>query len=108
MAEVSNRTLGQLLRTHCGSGRWVNTLPLLALLYNATPQSRTGESPYFIATGRQPTLPIDLALSDLKVPAVGEFLRDISKLWETIKDKAEEQAGKDKKIADQTRRLSKI
>ena len=36
MAEVSNRTLGQLLCIHCGDGMWVKTLPLLALLYNAT------------------------------------------------------------------------
>ena len=68
MAEVSNRTLGQLLRLHCSDGHWVDRLPLLALLYNATPQSRTGHSPYFIATGRQPSLPIDLALQDLRYP----------------------------------------
>ena len=74
MAEVSNRTLDQLLCIHCGDRRWVKTLPLLALLYNATPQSETKQSPYFVATGRQLALPVDLALRDLKVPAVSEFL----------------------------------
>ena len=41
----------------------------------------TGQSPYFVATGRQPALLVDLALRDLKVPAVSEFLQDISRLW---------------------------
>ena len=81
MAQVSNRTLGQLLCIHCGDGRWVKTLPLLALMYNATPYSRTRQYSYFIATGRQPALPVYLALRDLKVPAVSEFLLDISRLW---------------------------
>ena len=30
--------------------------------------------PTFVATGRQPALPVNLALRDLKVPAVSEFL----------------------------------
>ena len=45
MVEVSNGTLGQLLSIYCGDGRWLKTLPLLALLYNTTPQSCTGKSP---------------------------------------------------------------
>ena len=39
MAKVSNRTLGQLLCLHCKENRWIKDLPLLSLLYNATPQS---------------------------------------------------------------------
>ena len=81
MAEVSNRILGQLLFIHCVDGGWVKTLPLLALLYNATPQSPTGQSPYFVATARQSALPVDLALRDLKVLEVSEFLKKISTLW---------------------------
>ena len=37
MAEVSNRTLGQLLCINCKDERWVKTLPLLVLLYNSIP-----------------------------------------------------------------------
>ena len=81
MAEVSNKTLGQLLCIYLGNGQWVKNLPLLALLYNTTPQSCTGQLLYSIATGRQPALPDELALRDLKVPAVRKFLWDISRLW---------------------------
>ena len=37
LAEVSNCTLEQLLQLHCSEGKWVEQLPMLALLYNATP-----------------------------------------------------------------------
>ena len=58
----------------------MRTLPLLVLIYIATPLSFTGQSPYFFATGRQPALLVDLALQDLKVPTVSEFLWEISRL----------------------------
>ena len=83
-------------------------LPLLSLLYNATPQSRTRRSPYFVATGRQPCLPIDLALSDLKVPAVGNFLDRITSMWRTVKAKLIGQSQRDKTDADHARRSAKI
>ena len=37
LAEVSNHTLDQLLQLYCSKGKWVDQLPMLALLYNATP-----------------------------------------------------------------------
>ena len=66
IAEVSNRTLVQLLCIHCGYGKWVKTLPLLALLYNATPQSYTIQSPYFVSIGRQPALLVDHSFKGLE------------------------------------------
>ena len=39
LAEVSNHTLEQLLQLHCSEGKWMDQLPMLALLYNAMPQS---------------------------------------------------------------------
>ena len=66
IAELTNRTLSQLLCIHCEEGKLVKTLPLLALLYITTPQSCTGQSPYFVATWRQPDLPVGLALRDLQ------------------------------------------
>ena len=62
MAEVTNRTLGQLLRTHCNEEQaWKDQLPYLQMVHNATPQSRTSISPYKLATGRDLLLPVDLA-----------------------------------------------
>ena len=47
MAEVTNRTMAALLRTHCAIARdWHQQLPMVQMVYNATPQSRTGESPH--------------------------------------------------------------
>ena len=100
MAEVSNRTLGQLLCLHCMDNCWVKDLPLLSLLYNAMPQSRTQRSPYFMAMGCQPCLPINLALSDLKVPAVGNFLDRITSLWHNVKAKLMGQSQRDKTAID--------
>ena len=41
LMEVSNRMLEQLLQLHCSEGEWMEQLPMLALLYNATPQNQT-------------------------------------------------------------------
>ena len=58
--------------------------------------------------GRQPCLPVDLVLSDLKVPAVGNFLDQITSLWRTVKAKLIGQSQRDKTAADQVRRSAKI
>lgn len=85
LAEVSNRTLEQLLRAHCqDTTRWVETLPLVALLYNATPQSRTKEAPYTVATGRALAMPIDIALADTNVPAATQFTKNLQTLWDKV------------------------
>ena len=52
--------------------------------------------PYFIATGQQPLLPMNLALHDIKVPATKDFLKDTKKLWSTNYQRESHQAIKDK------------
>ena len=73
---------------------------MLAFLYNAMPQIQTQISPYFIATGLQPLLPMDLVLCDLKVPATEDFLKDIKKLQSTIYQRENHQATKDETQAN--------
>ena len=75
LADASNHMLKQLLQLHCSEGEWIDQLPMLVLLYNATPQSQM--SPYFAATGQQPLLPMDLELHDLKVSATEDCLKNI-------------------------------
>ena len=41
-------------------------------MINATPQSRTGETPYKLAYRRKLRLPVDLAMTPMTVPAVEE------------------------------------
>ena len=45
LAEVINCILEQLLLLHCSEVKWLDQLPMLALLYNAIPQSWTWMSP---------------------------------------------------------------
>ena len=58
--------------------------------------------------GRQPCLPINLALSDLKVPAVDNFLDQITSLWRTVKAKLMGQSQHDKTAADHARCSARI
>ena len=82
MAEVTNRTLSQLLRTHYQeSSQWRDDLPYLQLIHNATPQSRTRLSPYKLATGRDLLLPLDLAVPQESVPASQDFATGLATLW---------------------------
>ena len=91
MAEVTNRTVEQLLRAHCkdNPATWTKQLALVQLLYNATPQSRTALSPYQLATGRGIKLPINVAMASVPVPAAQDFAGDLINLWRKNKSKLE-------------------
>ena len=41
LAEVSNHMLEQLLQLHFSEGKWMDQLPMLALLHKTMPQSWT-------------------------------------------------------------------
>ena len=59
--EVTNRTLGNLLRclVHENSS-WDELLPRAEFAYNASEHQATGFSPFQVITGRAPNLPVDL------------------------------------------------
>ena len=59
--ERFNRTMHNLLRSLDGSKkrRWPDHIKELCFVYNCTPHSSTGYSPYFLYFGVEPTLPID-------------------------------------------------
>lgn len=109
MAEVTNRTLSQLLRTHCqDSTNWRAELPYLQMIYNATPQSRTRLSPYKLATGRDVLLPIDLAVPKESVPASQNFAEGLATLWQSIRQKMTALHQQEKVVADRSRREAGI
>ena len=62
---------------------------MVQLLYNATPQSRTQMSLYQLASGREMVLPIDLATSDVPVPAAEDFTKEFITLWKETKGRLE-------------------
>lgn len=49
-------------------------------------------------------LPIDLATSDVPVPAAEDFTKELITLWKETKGRLEAQQTKDKKRADRSRR----
>ena len=63
--ERFNRTLHDRLRTLPPEQkkRWPLHIKELVFIYNCTPHSSTGLSPFFVFMGQQPKLPIDLLLS---------------------------------------------
>ncbi|KAJ9549289.1 hypothetical protein OSB04_021832 [Centaurea solstitialis] len=63
--EVTNRSLGNLLRSFVGTNpkQWDLVLPKAELAYNRSTHHSTGMSPFLVVYGRNPLTPLDLARS---------------------------------------------
>ena len=85
MAEVTNRTLKQLLLCCAEEEDWEEKLPYLEMVYNSSPQSRTKESPHYVMVGRQLKFPVDLDFSGATVPAATEAASEIQAVWERVR-----------------------
>ena len=64
LVERFNRTLTDMLaKSVAGVAEWDEKLPYVLFSYRASPQSSTGESPFFLLYGRDPRLPTETVLS---------------------------------------------
>ena len=85
MAKVTNRTMEQLLRIHATTDSWVAMLPLVAMMINATPQSRMGRTPHEVAYGRKLRMPMDVVTAPMTVPAAKEYVTRMQRIWENVR-----------------------
>ncbi|GJV06739.1 putative gag-pol polyprotein [Tanacetum coccineum] len=81
--EVTNRTLGSLLRALITANlkQWEDLLPRAEFAYNRAPSKTTGISPFMAVYGLNPTTPLDLAALDTST----KFSKDASELAADIK-----------------------
>ena len=84
MAEVTNRTMEQLLWIHATTDGWVVTLPLVAMMINAMPQSQMGRMPHEVAYGRKLRMPMDVVTTPMTVPTAKEYITRMQCIWESV------------------------
>ena len=81
MAEVTNRTLKQLLLSCAEEEDSEEKLPYLEMVYNSSPQSRTKENSHYVIVGRQLKFPVGLDFSGATVPAATETASEMQAVW---------------------------
>ncbi|KAJ0454022.1 putative nucleotidyltransferase, Ribonuclease H [Helianthus annuus] len=90
--EVTNRTLGSLLRALITSNmkQWEDLLPRAEFAYNRAPNKTTGISPFKVVYGLNPPTPLDLAVLDTSSKfsqEACELAADIKSIHQQIHDK---------------------
>jgi hypothetical protein len=86
--EVTNRTLGTLLRVLCKKSirQWEEMLPHAEFAYNHVPHRTTGMCPFEIVYGIKPCSPMELA----PIPSQGKYIFEADKHAQEIKKLHEE------------------
>ena len=82
MVERFNRTLLNMLATHCKNNpwNWEEHLQKVCFAYNTSIHTSTGYSPYYLMFGRQPVLPIDVQYGTTQPhqqPSVNEYAAEL-------------------------------
>ena len=85
MAEVTNRTLKQLLLCCAEEEGWEEKLPYLEMVCNSSPQLRNKENPHYVMVGRQLKFAVDLDFSGATVPAATETAGEMQAVWERVR-----------------------
>uniref|UniRef100_A0A8P4KCX1 Gypsy retrotransposon integrase-like protein 1 n=1 Tax=Dicentrarchus labrax TaxID=13489 RepID=A0A8P4KCX1_DICLA len=93
--ERFNRTLHGLLQALPPAKKldWPDYLPHVTFSYNTTTHQTTGESPYLLMFGQEPTLPVDFLLGRIQEPiggTVNDWLQEHQMRLQTAFDGAKE------------------
>lgn len=108
--EVTNRTLGTLLRVLVKKNirSWEEVLPQAEFAYNRAPHSTTRLSPFEIVYGIKPTTPLDLAVLDTSThfsQEAADKATTIKLLHDTVRQRIETMNNKVKQRVDRRRRF---
>lgn len=108
--ENANRALEIMLRSviNFEQDDWEDHLPAAELATNNARSATTGLSPFYMFYGREPRLPLDLALAPLTAARVNPSAADALARWRTALVRAQETTktaqARQKKYADEHRR----
>jgi hypothetical protein len=107
--EVTNRTLGTLLRVLIKKNikQWEELLPHAEFAYNRAPHKTTGLSPFEVVYGVNPSTPLDLAPFEVKskFSKEGELrAKEIKSLHEKVREKIDKLNAKIKLRIDKRRK----
>jgi len=109
-SEREIQTLITTLRSYVNAqgDDWDTYLPALELALNSKQQASTGAAPFTLVYGTQARLPIDCALDDARrptLPAVEQRAARMRKALNHARSRAEIAQARQKRLADQHRRL---
>ena len=106
LSERFNRTLLSMVGTLTSKKKkaWPKYLPDLVMAYNSATHDSTGYSPYFMMFGRQPRLPVDIAMGITLEDDTDDFIKNQQEIFRTAYDiasrKIREAGQKQKKYYD--------
>ena len=109
LSERFNRTLLSMIGTLTKEKKkaWPKYLADLVLAYNSSTHESTGYSPYFMMFGRQPRLPIDVAMGITLDDDADDFVKSQQEIFQTAYNiasrKIQEAGSKQKKYYDKGR-----
>ena len=109
LSERFNRTLLSMVGTLTSEKKkaWPKYLPDLVMAYNSATHDSTGYSPYFMMFGRQPRLPVDIAMGITLEDDTDDFIKNQQEIFRTAYDiasrKIREAGQKQKKYYDKSR-----